>query len=135
MKIELKLKRTGGSEIDMGDGTAYHFKPEDGRHESPHVAEVGDSGHVKRLLSIEGYDIFDPEAPGAEPLPPLGDYEGEPTAPEIDAPAEGADIPLEHMTETGLRAVYELELGKKPHHRAGMEKLIQDIKAHRAEQE
>lgn len=134
MKIELKLKRAGGSKIDMGDGTTYHFKPEDGRHESPHVAEVGDSKHMKRLLSIEGYEIFDPDSasqPEPEPIEPVPTVDGG----NLMDGTTGDEIPLDQMTETDLRATYERELGKKPHHRAGMEKLIEDIEAHRAEQE
>lgn len=144
MKIELKLKRAGGSEIDMGDGTTYHFKPEDGRHESPHVADVADSKHMKRLLSIEGYEIFDPDSasePEPEPIEPVPTVDGgnlmdgtNGDEDEDDAPDE-AEMPLNEMTETDLRATYERELGKKPHHRAGMEKLIEDITAHRAAQE
>lgn len=145
MKIELTLKRKGGSEIDMGDGTTYHFKPEDGRHESPHVAAVANTAHVKRLLGIPGYEVFDGDAP-AEPVKPqvkpVAPVGGQTNAPSIlDAgsdqtrPAPGADMPLEHMTETDLRATYEAELGKKPHHKAGLEKIIADIEAHRANQE
>jgi hypothetical protein len=59
MKILLKLKREGGSNIDLGN-KKYHFKPNEKGH---HVAEVSDPAHIKRLLSIPGYHPYD----GTEP--------------------------------------------------------------------
>lgn len=133
MKVESKIKRKGGSHVDMGDGTEYHFKPEDGRHESPHVALVPVKAHLKRLLSIEGYDLFEPDAePAPEPAPVPNRVPVPDPTPQPQPAPEPAPMPLAHMTETDLRALYEAELGKKPHHRAGVEKLIEEIEAHRA---
>lgn len=75
MLIECKLKRQGGSVVDMGDGTAYHFK-DDGT--GRHVSNITVSKHIAILMGIpEGYAIPDeqlasmitPEAPGAQTKP------------------------------------------------------------------
>lgn len=55
MKIECILRRPGGTTIHIS-GTGYHFKPEAGNDGGPHVADVADEAHAKRLLAIrEGY--------------------------------------------------------------------------------
>lgn len=57
MKIESKIKRSGGSVIEMF-GTKYHFMP---NAEGAHVAEVEDEDHIARFLAIpEGYKIHKP---------------------------------------------------------------------------
>lgn len=53
MKIECKIKRKGGSKITFGPSVVYHFKPESGNHDDPHVCEVDNAAHIRRLLSIE----------------------------------------------------------------------------------
>ncbi|MBV7408764.1 hypothetical protein [Maritimibacter sp. DP1N21-5] len=58
LKIQTTLIRPNGSKIDMGDGIDYHFKPNEQGH---HVAEVDDTDHQQRLLSIPGYRLYDPE--------------------------------------------------------------------------
>lgn len=70
MKIELTLKRTGGSHIDMGDGTFYHFKPD---ASGAHVCDVDEPRHIKRLMSIDGFIpasaiVKDTEADSARPI-------------------------------------------------------------------
>ncbi len=55
MKIECTIKRQGGSRVELG-GKTYHFIPTDANDpEAPHVAEVTDEAHIKRLLSIDCY--------------------------------------------------------------------------------
>lgn len=55
MLIENKLKRKGGSFVDMGDGTIYHFKDDGTGRE---VAAVTNPSHIARLLGItEAYSI------------------------------------------------------------------------------
>lgn len=55
MDIESKIKREGGTHVDMGT-KKYHFAPlEDGAH----VAAVDDEAHQDRFLSItEGYRVY-----------------------------------------------------------------------------
>lgn len=52
MKIELTLKRPGGSHIDMGDGKSYYFQPD---ASGAHVCDVTDPRHIKRLMSVDGF--------------------------------------------------------------------------------
>lgn len=52
--IELTLRRAGGSVVDLG-GQSYHFRPSEA--DPRHVAFVTDPAHVKRLLSIAGYEV------------------------------------------------------------------------------
>ena len=55
MKIQLLLKRDGGSKIELG-GKEYHFVPND---DGAHVAEVTDPAAIGRFLSIsEHYKIY-----------------------------------------------------------------------------
>lgn len=58
--IESKIRRSGGSKIDIG-GVEYHFKPADEKQpEAAHVAEVQDKAHIKRFLEIsEAYQLAD----------------------------------------------------------------------------
>lgn len=63
MMIRSLIERPGGSRIDL-NGKIYHFRPIEPN--GPHVAEVIDKAHVKRLLSItEGYEAeIGDEEPG-----------------------------------------------------------------------
>lgn len=58
-KVESLIKRVGGTKVQLDDpATEYHFTPADGRHTSPHVAEVSDTFHLGLLLAIkEGYRL------------------------------------------------------------------------------
>lgn len=59
MKVECKLKREGGTKIDI-DGTEYHFKPQ---ADGAHVAEITDEAHLERLQQIpEAYKPYKGEA-------------------------------------------------------------------------
>jgi hypothetical protein len=150
VKIECKLKREGGTTVEMRDGTKIKFKPD---ATGAHVAEVTNPKHVQALLAVsEGYRIFgvDDDEPDdvVEPVQSTQGQSDDQTGGEGGQDAndgaggsddEGdqgqtADIPLEHMTETDLRALFEREIGKKPHHAAGMASMIKAIETHRAEQ-
>jgi hypothetical protein len=68
MDIECKIKREGGTHVDMGSAQ-YHFTPND---DGAHVAEVLDEAHQDRFLSIpEAYRL----------------YRGTPAAAPVSAPA------------------------------------------------
>jgi len=55
MKIECTIKRLGGSRVELG-GRTYHFAPANpADQDGPHIAEVTDEAHIKRLLSIDCY--------------------------------------------------------------------------------
>lgn len=112
MKIECKLKREGGSIIDI-EGVAYEFKPQ---ADGAHVADVGNDAHAERFLSI-------PEA--------YGIYRAGKAVKEAPAPAPGVDnTPLEEglptevvepVTDAGddlnaLKAEYKERFGKAAHH-------------------
>lgn len=139
MLIVSKIKRSPGTFITMQDGTRYAFMPNE---IGDHVAEVENPAHIERLLSItEGYGIYSGEIiPGNVMNAALADSSSDDEAEDDDSDdddtsPEPEDMPLEHMTLTDLQATFERELGRKPHHRAGTEKLIEDITAHRAAQE
>lgn len=75
MDIESKIKREGGTIVDMGTAK-YHFAP---REDGAHVANVQDEAHADRFLSItEGYRL----------------YRGTAAAPEQNAEQEGEQIIL-----------------------------------------
>lgn len=57
MKIESILKRHGGTTVDLGHAT-YHFAPESGNHDDPHVCDVEDEDDLAKLLAIpEGFRL------------------------------------------------------------------------------
>lgn len=86
MLIENKLKRRGGSFVDMGDGTTYHFKDDGTGRE---VASVTNPAHIQRLLSIpEGYRIPEDQLAAMAAQQPVGAvYLAEPKAPGTPPPA------------------------------------------------
>lgn len=141
MLIERILKDgPNGTFITMADGTRYAFAPLEVEG-APHVAEVTNTKHIERFLAIpEGFRIWREGAP-AEPDDPAStpdDQTSAVAALETTIPAADAQddpIALEEMTLTDLQGVFEREVGRKPHHRAGIEKLIEDITAHRSAQE
>lgn len=69
MKIESIIKRKKGTIVKMEDPrVTYHFKPEGGIFDNPHVATVEDEGHARLFLRVdEAYRLFEGEAPA--PLP------------------------------------------------------------------
>lgn len=55
MKIECKLKREGGTHVELGSNK-YHFAPD---ADNVHVCDVADEAHQDRFLSItEGYRLY-----------------------------------------------------------------------------
>lgn len=92
MKIELKIRRQGGSRVKMGN-TTYHFAPEKDDPNGPHVADVTDQAHAERLLSIPGYQEAKATRKGAKAdddstIPPPMNPDGtEQTAGNADSPA------------------------------------------------
>ncbi len=89
-KIECKIRRAAGTEIDLpnsdGEYSRYHFKPLDpSRADSPHVADVSDA-HADLLFNVapECYVAF--EAPKAAPA--VARPAAEPTKPQAEAKAE-----------------------------------------------
>lgn len=77
MLIQCKLKRAGGTVIELGD-TSYHFKPND---KGDHVAEVTDDDHADTLLAItEGYAAYEQEpATGEQTAPAVSSGEAKAT--------------------------------------------------------
>ena len=133
MLILSKIKRNPGTFVTMQDGTRYAFMPNDA---GDHVAEVENPTHIERFLSIpEGFGIYSGEVIPASVVTEALDDEGDDDSLDDDLSGEPDAMPLEHMTLADLQALYERELGRKPHHRAGAEKLIEDITAHRETQE
>lgn len=134
MLIFTKVKDPNATLITMNDGTRYAFEPNEA---GDYVAEVENTTHIERFLSIpEGYGIYSGEVIPADVAREALDQPDDDDDDDDEAPDdEGDTIPLQAMTETDLRALYEAELGRKPHHRAGMERLIDEITAHRATQE
>lgn len=81
MEIESRIKREGGSDIDI-DGVVYKFRPNE---KGEHVCEVDNETHAQRLISIvEGYKI-----PGAADPEPVNDV------PEITNIADGPSVALD----------------------------------------
>ena len=138
MLILSKIKRAKGTFIEMADGTRYAFLPNEA---GDHVAEVENPKHIERLLSItEGYGVYSGEViPASVVVAALAadepDDDDQDEDEDVDPIPEPVDMLLEHMTLTDLKATYERELGRKPHHRAGVDKLIEDINEHREAKE
>lgn len=78
------------------DQSTYFFRPVDGTANGPHVCEVSNDAHARRLLSItEGYEAFEmPELARITPVAPLA-----PVAPLSDAP--GAPLPPASPPDAG----------------------------------
>ncbi|MBX9596231.1 MAG: hypothetical protein K2X46_17835 [Roseomonas sp.] len=148
MKIECILLRDGGTHAEVG-GVRYHFRPSP-EHGGAHVAEVDDSDHAARFLSIrEGYRalaLADAPVPAhAEPTTIDASAESDRLAAEAnaavqaereahlaaqDAAAEeaakaaiAAAPNLDGMTREQMVALHEERFGRKPHHRLSDDKL------------
>jgi hypothetical protein len=93
MKLELTIKRPGGTPVPMGDKN-YHFAPEDAKNpDSPHTCDVDDDEHIATLLATGVYKLAgkkDAKAPAA------------PSAPAPSAPP--ALDPLAGLDDAGVRA-------------------------------
>lgn len=117
MLIQCLRIRPNGTTVSLG-GAEYHFAPRADLEGAPHLCEVANTDHISRLLQIDAYRIF---APG----------KAEPAATAQAAPAApvegGAD--LEALSLEGLQALYAETFGRKPHHKAGKDKLIEALSA------
>lgn len=118
MKIECKLKRSGGTTVPLGSAT-YHFTP---LTDGAHVAEVEPEEHIARFLSIpEGYRVY--SADGSEPEVPAfvvaASAPAEPEqAPEVE-PILTSELHPDHVTIGGK--VYTVnEFAKLGFDKAGM---------------
>ena len=109
--VECILKRDGGSRVDMGGGSVYHFHPKnDPAQAGRDIAVVSDKAHFQRFMQIpEGYQIPEdlsataapalttpapvntilPDAAGPADVAPvtLPDPDGNPPSTETPAPA------------------------------------------------
>lgn len=131
MKLELKIKRPGGTVIHMADKTEIKFTPNE---RGDHVAEVTDSAHIKRLLSIPGYDLYDPDAePVKEPVDPIQTAPA-PTPDNDPEPGDEDELPaLDTMDDADLLELHVKLTGSKPHHRANRDTIIKAIEAAEAQ--
>lgn len=127
--VHCKLKRAGGTYVHFGEGEdarRYHFAPNDKDH---HVAEVAHEDDLARLLAIpEAYELY-----GSKPAKPL-----KPVIEETDSGADAENANVTGDTEVSayasynrdeLAAMVEARTGKKPHHKAGVDKLIAELTA------
>lgn len=109
MKIECKLKREGGTVIDI-DGIDYTFVPQ---ADGAHVAEVTKEAHIERLLGIsDAYCIYRGKsskaaAPAVTPEEPVVVTATE----ETDAEETDSDEPV------SLKDAYKAKFGHLPHHK------------------
>lgn len=158
MLIECKLKRQGGTVVDMGDGTTYHFKDDNtGRH----VANITVSKHIAILMGIpEGYAIPDeqlatmvaPAAPGIQPAPEAPPVETKavvdvavqqatidaakkaeedpPATAEVATDGAAAELTDDTPIET-IREAYRAEIGREPNANYKAQTLIAHIEAAR----
>lgn len=142
MLIESKLKRTGGTTVTMRDGTTITFRPNEA---GAHVADVLVHKHIQELLAVsEGFGIYgaenDTHADQDDDSSPIiqehdqdDDDDDDLIEDTTKTVSEPLAMPLEHMTETDLRALYAAEIGEAPHHRAGIASMIRAIEAKRAQ--
>jgi len=113
MDIESKLKREGGSRIQLG-ATEYHFAPGD---DGAHVAAVDDDEHVATLLAIpEGFRIYKQAGWPVEQAASVAPSEPEP---DTEDPTEAEIAAL----RADLAAQFEAKFGKKPHYNLSIDKL------------
>lgn len=142
--IRCKLKRAGGSKIDLY-GKTYHFKAEDPANDTPdtpHLCAIpfADARAIYRLLSIrEAYELADPDAelpprPAADPVNTIAAAAatGEKPAakPVIIKNEAGEEINLTELGETApdkLRELARDTFGVKVHHKWSNERVIQTI--------
>ena len=112
MLIECKIRRDGGSIIDLFD-KSYHFQPV---ASGEHVCDVAEDAAVDRFLEIpEGYCLFRGKAK----------FQAAP------AQAEAGGIPanVDEMTRDQMLAYAEQIGMRKPHPAIGDEKLRANIAA------
>ena len=154
--IECLLIRKGGTQVDMGDKTIYHFK-DDGT--GAHVATISNPLHIGTLLGIkEAYRVYGAAAaeaavgiapaatamiqPAPIAAPAIVAPVIAPTMAIVPAPAPSIDPPTTLNAQLGLdadmdinqlRAVFLQEVGREPSAKAKPETMIAQIEAVRAE--
>lgn len=119
MQIEHTTKRPNGSHHSI-DGVAYHFAP---NAAGDHVAEVTDKAHIQRFLSIPTFVIYEEGASA-----PQAGENSQSVSLDMGTPLEPETKPLEDATDEELAAIYFDVLDRKPHHRAGRDTIIEQIR-------
>jgi hypothetical protein len=122
VKIVLKIKRRGGSFIEVPGGDekqTYHFAPND---LDDHVADVEDPAHIKVLLGIDVYEVYEGQAAVDEPEAPA------PEQAEDSAPTDAElTASLEQMTLEELQAEYHHRFGKAAHPQSKHSTLVKKL--------
>jgi hypothetical protein len=143
MKIRSKLKRAGGTKIELG-GKEYHFKPEDKAlkpedpafMEADHVCEIEDADTVHRLVVgiREGYEPVDPDAEipqptkkAAQTITGTSSQKKEPGAPIIIKNGDDEEINLSALEPDALRALAKGTFGINVHYKWTDETVIAKI--------
>lgn len=150
MKIKRLLEDPKGTFVSFADGSRYDFTPDSPL--GPYVAEVSNDQHADRLLSLSyayrevtGEGTADAEAAEQAEAAARAQADAEAAAAaQAKADAMAAEdtqhavqaaaaasqaISLDDMSDDELRDHYLQTVGKKPHHNAGRDKLIQQIQA------
>jgi len=118
MLIERKLKTPGGTVVEI-DGEEYHFKPQNGDDDNPHVCEVRNPAHIKLLLAVDDGEAY-VEVPSS-------------TQPASDIPSE-----FDGMTKAQLCELAKEEFGVELKKNKAVRTLIAEImelRKERAEQQ
>jgi hypothetical protein len=110
MLIESKIRREGGSHIDIG-GTDWHFKP---GADGAHVCDVTDEAAIARLLAIpEGFRLVSAApAPTAAPAPVQASATTESAPAESGMVLIGDDEQRVDLMELGKKALLAFAKGK-----------------------
>lgn len=130
MLIECKLKRQGGTKVDIG-GIVYHFKPNTNDSGDPHLCDVKDKLHAKRFLGIaEGYCLpGDAQEQTPEPVVSATEVDDKPVVDEPPAlPPAADDVSLESKSDAELREIIKEATGSYPHPKTGREKLLAKLR-------
>lgn len=135
MKVLCKIKRPGGSfvEVPGSETITYHFAPNE---HGDHVADVSNKEHVKRLLGIDAYEVYEGPAAAAPVAPPaapeLTPASGPPTeeTPHSDGDREAIlRAECEQMTVEDLQAEYHHIYGKAAHPQIKFGTLVEKVVA------
>lgn len=155
MFIQCLIPRRTGTPVTLSDGAKISFQPNE---HGDHVCDVKDKDHIKQLLRHKGcYRPYNSEesrlekeeaerqkrlqeeqqAQGASnPNPGEGDKTGgdgkeNPDAGEVEGDKPLTEDQLNAMDRDALADHFEKLAGKKPHHNAGKDKLIEAILSHK----
>lgn len=142
--FECKIKRPGGSFVDMGDGTTYHFSPDYGGR---HVAVIDSMEHITKFMQIPDYALLNlvpatstapdtktEQAPVMLEKPPVTvapekDEDG--TALQDDLPTADSDGNYSEADEAAIRAIFKAELGRVAPPKSKPETMVAQIIAAR----